>query len=376
MKSRSSRHLSTALFARISGVATTLALAATAVVAQAEESAYCRKVHARASSDAALLLAPTLRAEALKLPSSLSGGARIDATPTGSSYQVRAGATVSLLNMYKGTRLPVVADADCAQHEATNAAQELLAQAEDFGRLEALRAEAKALDESRPEWERVAAKMTERFAAQNVTLLNVEDVHTRTVALERRRAQIGGEIGRIEASGLGTQRPNVAALAQNIDAAATKYERETSHVRSLDAFDLSLTGGYVPPVLDTKESDFFGVIQISYNLGGPFRNAAESRYRAARVRVQVGRHHRRAAARRGHRTGSVGQPGARSVRHHGPRGPERRAGEDAARATVEHGGCNCHHHDDDAPRGEVAERHHHDGRFRPPYPPNPRVEPT
>lgn len=283
MKPRSHRPFSNALLARLGGLGVALAVVATSLAARADDSAYCRRVHARAASDAALLIAPTLRAEALKLPSALSPGGHIDPTPSGSSYQVRAGATVSLLNMYKGTRLPVVADADCAQHDATIAAEALLAQAEDFGRLGALRAEAKALDESRPAWERVAAKMRERFAAQNVTLLNLEDVETRTVALERRRMQIGGEISRIEATGLDAQKPNIAALAQRIDATAMKYESEASHVRSLDAFDLAITGGYVPPILDSKESDFFGVIQISYSLGGPFRNAAESRYLAARA---------------------------------------------------------------------------------------------
>lgn len=260
-----------------------LAVVATATSAHADESAYCRKVRARASSDAALLIAPTLRAEVMKLPSALLPGGAVGVTPAGSTYQFRAGASIGLVNMYKGTQLGAVADADCAAYDATTKAHDLLALAADFGRLSALREQAKFLDEQRPVWEAIYAKMAERFAAQNVTLLNLEDVRVRTTVLARHRAHIGGQIARLEATGLGEQRPKVDALIQSIEATSAKYEREQSHVRSLDAFDLTITGGYVPPILDAKDSDFFGVIQVSYSLGGPFRNAAETRYRDARA---------------------------------------------------------------------------------------------
>ncbi len=268
---------------RLFAAGAALAALATVSSARAEDSAYCRKVRERASSDASLMIAPTLRAEAMKLPSSLQPGGRVEVAPGGSSYQVRAGASISLVNVYKGTRLGHVADADCALHQATTKAQELLALAADFGRLNALREQVSFLDKQRPVWEAVYAKMEDRFAAQNVTLLNLEDVRVRTTVLSRHRAQIAGEVARLEAAGLSDQRPDVSALVQNLDAAAMKYEREASHVRSLEAVDLTLTGGYVPPIFDAKNSDFFGVVQISYSLGGPFRNAAETRYLDARA---------------------------------------------------------------------------------------------
>lgn len=283
MKARRRRKSPKTSLVRVYAVAAAFAAFATVSSAHAEDSAYCRKVRARASSDASLLIAPTLRAEAMKLPSALQAGGRIEVTPGGSSYQVRAGASISLVNMYKGTRLGPVADADCALHQATIKAQDLLALAADFGRLNALRQQASFLDEQRPVWEAVYAKLEERFAAQNVTLMNLEDVRARTTLLSRHRVRIGGDIARLEAAGLSDQRPNVSALIQSIDATAMKYEREASHVRALDALDLTITGGYVPPILDVKQSDFFGVVQLSYSLGGPFRNAAETRYLDARA---------------------------------------------------------------------------------------------
>ncbi len=282
MKSRRRGQSSNTSLFRLCAVGAAIAAVATASSANADDSAYCRRVRARASSDAALLIAPTLRAEALKLPSSLAAGGRLDATPGGSNYQIRAGGSVSLINIYKGTRLSVIADADCAQHAATTAAQELVLQAQTFGRVNGLRAEASFLEAHRAEWEAIATQMAARLAAQNVTLPNVEDVLARTTSLARRRTVVSGEIARIEASGLDTQKPNVAALAQNVDSTTMRYEREASHVRAFDSWDFTVTGGYVPPVFDSKQSDFFGVVQVSYSIGGAFRNAAESRYLEAR----------------------------------------------------------------------------------------------
>jgi hypothetical protein len=251
--------------------------------ASAEESAYCRKVHARASADAALLYAPTARAEALKLPTAIQPGGRIDSTGQGNNYQFRAGLSISAIQIYKGTRMTPVADADCAHHEAVFAAQELLSLGMEVGRLAALRSQAAYLESHRAVWEEITHKMDERFEAKTTTLLEATDVRTRAATVARRHAQLGAEIARLEAMGIQGPHASIAQLMHAVDASAMRYEREVSHVRSLDAWDLNVTGGYVPPVMDAPRSDFFGLVQVSYNLGGPWRNAAESRYLAARA---------------------------------------------------------------------------------------------
>jgi hypothetical protein len=266
----------------------TLAVAAgcvaltTARTASAEESAYCRKVHARASSDSALLYAPAARAEALKLPTAIQPGGRIDPVGAGNSYQFRAGLSISAVNIYKGTRLSHVADADCAHHEAVFAAQELLSLGLEVGRLAALRSQAEYLESRRPDWEDITKKTDERFQAKTTTLLNVVDVRARATTLVRRQLQVQSDVARLEAIGIDKHSASIDRLMNAVDSSAMRYEREASHVRSLDAWDINVTGGYVPPILDATRSDFFGLVQISYNLGGPWRNAAESRYLAAR----------------------------------------------------------------------------------------------
>ena len=267
----------------LAAVAACVASVAIAAPAQAQESAYCQKVRARAAADSALLFAPSVRVEGVKLPSAIQPRGGLDATAqTGAEYQLRAGGALNLINVYKGTRVVAVADADCAQHEATMTAQELLAQAPDFGRLAALRSQVQFLDSRQAAWEAITTKMSERFAAQSSTLLNVEDVRARASLIARRRAQLGGEVSRIEATGLEGRRGKVSALIHAVETTAMSYEREVSHLRSLDAWDLNLTGGYVPPVLNSDRNDFFAVVQVSYNLGGPWHTSAEGRYLRAR----------------------------------------------------------------------------------------------
>lgn len=279
MKCALARKVGRPLLASV-GAAAFAALAATS--ASAEESPYCEKVRARADSDAALLYGPKLRAEALKLPSAIQPNGRVDPVGAGTTYQFRAGLSVSAIDVYKAARLADVADADCAHHAAATAAQEILAFGVEVGRLPALRSEVAYLDAHRPEWEKIAAKTDELLEAKTLTLLNVTDIRARTLGLVRRRAQVAGELGRFEALGVDRVEPALTRLMNDVDASAMRYEREGSRVRKLDAWDLTLTGGYVPPILDAPKSDFFGLVQVSYNLGGPWQSAAERRYLAAR----------------------------------------------------------------------------------------------
>lgn len=250
--------------------------------ANAQESPYCAKVRARAAADAALLIAPSLRAEGIKLPSALQKGGTIDpASGSGSGYQIRAGLTVSPLDMYKGFKVVDLADADCQQHQAVVTAQELLQQAVVYGRLPALRKQREFLDASRPRWETVASKTDARLEAKVTTLIEADDVHVRAISLERSREQIVGEIARFEASGIDAKRAMLSELVKNLESSSAKLEDKASHIRSLDTWEVRLTGGYVPAAFG-QSSDFFGVVQVSYNVGGFWRNAAESRYVAAR----------------------------------------------------------------------------------------------
>ena len=60
------------------------------------------------------------------------------------------------------------------------------------------------------------------------------------------------------------------------------YEKKVSHVRSLDTWSVRLTAGYIPPFFGSDRADTFGLVQLTHNLGGAWRSAAEGRHLAAR----------------------------------------------------------------------------------------------
>ncbi len=124
--------------------------------------------------------------------------------------------------------------------------------------------------------------MTERFAARNATLIELEEVRAASATLDRQRVHVAAEIARIEATGIADYRGSIPALVQKINDKSMTLEREASHVRSLDAWTVNITAGYLPPVYGPGTSDVFGVVQLGYNLGGPWHDAAETRYLGAR----------------------------------------------------------------------------------------------
>jgi hypothetical protein len=254
-----------------------LAVTALAAPAWSEESAYCKKVQGRAAGDAALLFAPSVQAQAIKFPNA----GTIDAgVTTGSGYQFRGGISWSPLDFYKGFRVLEVGRADCERHEAVVSAQEVLLQGIDYGRLPALRKQASFLDSRRATWEAIVAKSEERLEARITSFVEANDIRSRAAELERKRLQVGGEVQRLEAKNLDGYRGMLSQLMASVETTSMRFEREASHVRSLDAWDLRVTGGVIP---QERPVDYYGIVQLSFNFGAFSRNAGETRYLDARA---------------------------------------------------------------------------------------------
>lgn len=272
------------------GAALTVALLLASATASAdpkptepsEVAAYCAKARAQAASSASLLIAPTLRAEAMKLPPSLQRSNQIDPTVGNAAYQARGVVVVSPIQMYRGVRVLDLADADCEQFAATTLARDLTTDALEHARLAALKKQAAYLASQRTTWDAITAKVEERFAARAVTLLDADDVRSTADGLARQEAQVLGEIGKIEAATQPAVKVRIDALRQRVGKASRRFEEKSSHIRSLDPWDLTFTAGYVPAVLDAQQGGVYGVVSLSYNLGGPFHQAAEGRYLDAR----------------------------------------------------------------------------------------------
>ncbi len=257
--------------------AVALLVCLTSSAAWSQPSPYCRKVRARAAADAALLMAPTAQAQAIRFPKNATTDSGVT---TGTGLQFRAALAWSPLDFYKALRVQRVGDADCEQHEAMAGAVDLLSEQGDYGRLPAFQSERRFIDAEQTVWQDVEAKTDRRLAANVATIATASQIRSKTTELGRKRLRVYGEIERLEARGADNYRGALSTLIASVEASAMHFEREASHVRSLDPWSVSATGGVIPQYTPV---DYFGIIQVGYNFGGFARNAQESRYIDARA---------------------------------------------------------------------------------------------
>ncbi|HXN33871.1 MAG TPA: hypothetical protein VN894_18505 [Polyangiaceae bacterium] len=247
------------------------------LAAAAQSSPYCRKVRARAAGDAALLMSPRVVVQGIRFPSN----GQVEATAgvlVGAGYQARAGVSFSPLEFYRGAEVIRLGDADCDQHDALESIRETISQGADAARASAPRAQADYLEGHRDELRSLATRAEQRLAARLITVVEFQELRQKCNAVERKLVEIQAEAKILRAKGEEPPRESVGALAERYEKLAMRFERETSRLRSLDAWHFQLTGGVVPlaPV------DWYGLAEVSYNPGGVVRNQRESRYLEAR----------------------------------------------------------------------------------------------
>jgi hypothetical protein len=253
----------------------TLALLA-ASPAAAQESPYCRRVRARAASDASLLMAPRVALQGIRFPQ--SGQVDVGLT-VGNGYQARAALSFSPLDFYKGLGVLDEGAADCAEHEVALEVDGTLREGTDRARLSALQAKIQYLTAHRDEWRAVAALGATRLAEHTITLVEFEELRQRVADLEHRLIQAEGEAAEIDARSPARARSNVGQLAREYLDVADRRERAQAHVRRLDPWQLQVTGGVIPQ----QPVDWYGLAELSFNLGGFSRSAQETRHAEARM---------------------------------------------------------------------------------------------
>jgi hypothetical protein len=258
--------------------AAAVCLAPFPAVAAADDAAYCRKMQARAESEAAVLLWPTVSGQALRFQPRDA----LDPTVGGSDdWQYRGALELSPIDIYKGLNVLRIGDADCGLHEATVMAQELLAQGSDYGRLSALRRQSEFLEAKRAGVEALRAKAQEQYRAKLITLVDLDDVRARAGELERKTLQVRGEVERLEARGLAPSSLSLADLAERIRDRSAAYEREASSLRAISPWTMSVGGGVTTQARSSPPA-YFALLQVGLSLGAFARGASETRYQEAR----------------------------------------------------------------------------------------------
>lgn len=240
-----------------------------------EEDPYCARVRDRAQGDAALLFAPTIQGQVIRFPSTGNADATGLTSGQANGYQLRAGVALSATDIYKGVRVLRAAELDCQQHQAMEQSQQLLLVGDDVGRLAAVEQELAYLEEKRQAWSGIAARSDERAARHLSSQLEAQAVHSRVAALERRQLQVAQELERLAGRGEPDADAAPGPLSRQVEDRGARFEHEASHIRTLDAWSLTLTGGLIP---GGATVDAFGVLQLNFNLGGIVRYSRESRY--------------------------------------------------------------------------------------------------
>lgn len=239
------------------------------------QSAYCEKVRSRSNADAALLLAPTLMAQGLRYPTAINGPAAI-----GGNLQLRVGLAFSPLDFYRGLRLMDVSDADCDAHELTEDLERDLQHATYAPQVPALQAQTRFLESHLAELAQIHARGQARLASNLITMMEFQALRSAIDGIERKVEQLHGEAAQLKARGVAMPTSNLASGVERYQRARMKVEDKLSSLKSLDAWRLRLSGGYVPAA--DRSADYFVWVDFSYSLGGPWNVHYENNYLDAR----------------------------------------------------------------------------------------------
>jgi hypothetical protein len=244
----------------------------------ASASPYCTKVRERAADDASLLLAPRVYVQGLRFPNNglLDGG-----TVTGSGFQARAGVSFSATDLYKGLGMMGVADADCREHETRLELEATLVGGDDGPKRAAYEAQIVFLESHRDEVGRWLERADARFAEHVITVVELEDMRAQAAALDRKLVQARGQAALLAAraaaaNGVGAK--STDQLSRAYAEAAADFVRAANRVRAGDAWQLEMTAGIIP----FPHEEWFGLLQLGFNLGGLARRGHAERFAAAR----------------------------------------------------------------------------------------------
>jgi hypothetical protein len=256
--------------------------------AQADDnSSYCRAVTARATGDASLLMTPKAIAQGFRVPAAdesqtetggMTGGA-VGVEP--GQWEVRTGLGWSPSDFYKGVETITLGNLDCSQHEIEATVDRLLAQAQDAGRLPALKKQVAFLDAHRAEWQEIAKREQERFAARVISVIDLNVVLLHIVGLERQLAQSRGDAERLDAREYVRPPAGFDAMEARLLYDENEYEKRFSRIRTLTAFNVLVVGGtvdYPSPV------GFYGEVELAFNLGWFLQYGKENEYLDARAK--------------------------------------------------------------------------------------------
>jgi hypothetical protein len=211
------------------------------------------------------------------------------ALPGGTVGRLTAGLRYSLSGLYRGVTLRDRAREECLRYRSESELHAFLAANPDGESKRALTAQRVVLEAALPQARELLERTRVRMAEQTSTVVELTALERREHELRTLWLKLGAEIDARSSLPTPPTKPVSQALAER-DRAETRVQGLDARLRAIGAWDLSLRGGYDQLLTGERRHPLFGLVMLSYNLGGLFQGGSEDRAEAGRrvfVREQI-----------------------------------------------------------------------------------------
>jgi len=191
----------------------------------------------------------------------------------------------SLGHLYQGLTVRKRGDAECRRETARVGLEAALYAGPDYAKGPALAAQAQVLQTALPEGQKIVDDLREEVRKQQATAEELEAARLRLDTLRALLSQTVLERERLPpAAAQPSAQAAIAQLLKDFRAADDEVEEIAGRLRFASAWDLSVRGAYdkVFDATQTTSPPLFGMVMVSYNLGGLFQPAANARAREGR----------------------------------------------------------------------------------------------
>jgi hypothetical protein len=243
----------------------------------------CKFLRGVADAEADVLLGPELfgRFGGVNLVEATTNG-----TTVGSEKQrLMLGVNYSLGHLYRGLNVRKRGDAECRRETARAGLEAALYAGTDYAKGPALAAREEVLKAAVPEGEKLLEDLREEVRKQSATVEELEAARLRLDSLRALLTQTALDRERLPpVAAQPSAQPALGQLLQEFRAADDEVEQIAARLRSATAWDLNVRGAYdkVYDTTQTTSPPLFGMVEVTYNLGGLFQSSANARAREGR----------------------------------------------------------------------------------------------
>ena len=242
---------------------------------------YCESIQGVADADGALLLSPQLFGST----GLVNGGSVLtgdSAVSTSTALRLTAGVRYDLVRLYRGLLLKERARAECKRYQADATVRYWSTSIVDVGEEAGQSAREDFVSRALPQAEALLTRQIEAFEQQ---LATQEDVYSTQVRLNALRglksssAQKQANLRRIPVvGGQALDLAQVWSMVDEAEHAANAVEEHSARIREAQAWTFDFRGGYDQTFTNQlKQVPAFGILQVSYNMGGLFQGEANAR---------------------------------------------------------------------------------------------------